>query len=172
MAPDKGAASKDLDREPGLATDEGQYLTFTVGNEFYGVDILRVREIKGLTSVTQVPMTPNYIKGVIKLRGTIIPIVDLRLRFGMPPAEPTPFTVIVILAVQDLAMGIIVDSVSDVLMIPRQELQWAPTLGGAANMTVTRQIAKVGGRVVFLLDIERLLSDSDSAAIQAATEGA
>ena len=171
MAQEKGAASKDLDRDPGLATDGGQYLTFTVGNESYGVDILRVREIKGLTSVTHVPKTPNYIKGVIKLRGTTVPIVDLRLRFGMPPAEPTPFTVIVILAVQDRAMGIIVDSVSEVLMIPRQDLQRAPALGGAVNMTVLRQMAKVGGRVVFLLDIGCLLSDSDSAAIQAAAEG-
>jgi purine-binding chemotaxis protein CheW len=172
MTQEKGAASKDLDREPGLATDEDQYLTFTVGNGSYGVDILRVREITGLANVTHVPKTPQYIRGVVKLRGTIVPVVDLRLRFGVAPAEPTLFTVIVILTVHDRAVGIIADSVAEVLTIPRQKLQRAPALGGTADMTFTPQIAKVGGKVISLLDAERLLSGNDSAAIQAAVEGA
>ena len=101
----------------GSTTDGSQFLTFQLGDELYGVDILRVQEIKGYTAVTKIPNTPTHIKGVLNLRGTIVPIVELRTTFGMPTIDYTMFTVIVVVVVRDRIMGLVVDSVSDVLNI-------------------------------------------------------
>ena len=103
-------ATKELHQQIGLTTDGSQYLTFQLGEELYGVDILRVQEIKGYTTVTKIPNTPPHIKGVLNLRGTIVPIVELRTKFGMPTIDYTMFTVIVVVVVQDRIMGLVVDS--------------------------------------------------------------
>ena len=98
-------ATKELNQQIGLTTEGSQYLTFQLGEELYGVDILRVQEIKGYTTVTKIPNTPPHIKGVLNLRGTIVPIVELRTKFGMPTIDYTMFTVIVVVVVRERIMG-------------------------------------------------------------------
>ncbi len=146
-------------QQTGLATDGSQFLTFKVGEELYGVDILRVQEIKGYTAVTRIPNTPPAIKGVINLRGTIVPIVELRTVFGMPTIDVTPFTVIIVVVVREKVMGLVVDSVSDVLTIDRQDMQPPPAFGSRVDVSCLSGIAKSGDKLVALLDIDRLLAD-------------
>src|SRR5512143_2311417 len=118
-----------LDAPTGAATDGTQYLTFALGEEEYGVAILNVQEIRGYSPATPIPNTPAYVKGVMNLRGTIVPVIDLRLRLGMPAAEYGPFTVIIVMAVGRKVVGAIVDAVSDVLAFADADVQPAPTFG-------------------------------------------
>ncbi|MCP9470665.1 MAG: chemotaxis protein CheW [Nitrospira sp.] len=141
------------------AADGSQLLTFKLGDELYGVDILRVQEIKGYTTVTRIPNTPASIKGVINLRGTIVPIVELRTVFGMPAIDVTSFTVIIVVVVRDKIMGLVVDSVSDVLTIDRQDIQPPPAFGSRVDVSCLSGIAKSGDKLVALLDIDRLLAE-------------
>jgi len=150
-------AMKD-DRQTGLASEGNQYLTFTLAEEQYGVDILRVQEIKGYTAVTRIPNTPEHIKGVLNLRGTIVPIVDLRAKFGMERVEATMFTVIVVVVVRDRVMGLVVDAVSDVLNIEAKDIQAAPNFGASVDTSFIRNIAQAGDKLITLLDIDRVLS--------------
>ncbi|MGE3978640.1 MAG: chemotaxis protein CheW [Nitrospira sp.] len=140
--------------------DGGQFLTFSLGEELYGVDILRVQEIKGYTAVTKIPNTPPHIKGVLNLRGTIVPIVELRTKFGMPTIDYTTFTVIIVVVVQDKVMGLVVDAVSDVLDIEKKDIQSAPDFGNKVDVAFLNGIGKSGDKLVSLLDIDRLLLDS------------
>src|SRR5512143_1429937 len=146
-----------LDAPTGAATDGTQYLTFALGEEEYGVAILNVQEIKGYAPVTPIPNTPAYVKGVMNLRGTIVPVIDLRLRLGMPAAEYGPFTVIVVLAVGAKVVGAIVDAVSDVLTFPDARVQTTPELGVAADVRFVGGIAQAGDKLVVLLDAEAML---------------
>lgn len=150
-------AAKD-GRQSGLVSEGNQYLTFTLADELYGVDILRVQEIKGYTAVTRIPNTPDYIKGVLNLRGTIVPIVDLRAKFSMGRVESTMFTVIVVVVVRDRVMGLVVDAVSDVLNIEAKDIQAAPNFGAAVDTSFIRNIAQAGDKLITLLDIDRVLS--------------
>ena len=150
----------------GLSTDGNQFLSFTLGDEHYGVDILRVQEIKGYTTVTRIPNTPGFIKGVLNLRGTIVPIVNLRSKFGMPEVEPTMFTVIVVVVVRDRIMDVIVDAVSDVLDIAAKDIQPPPQFGAQVDVSFLSGIGKCGDKLVSLLDIDRLLTDGDVQALQ------
>jgi len=102
-------ATKELHQQIGLTTDGSQFLTFNLGEELYGVDILRVQEIKGYTAVTKIPNTPSHIKGVLNLRGTIVPIIELRTKFNMQTIDYTAFTVIIVVVVRDKVMGLVVD---------------------------------------------------------------
>lgn len=142
------------------AATGGQYLTFSIGEELYGVDILRVQEIKGYANVTRIPNTPPHIKGVLNLRGTIVPIVDLRTKFGMPTIDYTMFTVIVVVVVQDKVVGLVVDAVSDVLNIAADHIQRPPDFGSTMDVSFISGIARTGDRLVSLLDIDRLLTES------------
>ncbi|GJL53238.1 MAG: chemotaxis protein CheW [Nitrospirales bacterium] len=151
----------------GLNTDSQQYLTFDLAEEHYGVDILKVQEIKGYTAVTKIPNTPDYVKGVLNLRGTIVPIVDLRLKFGMEPTEPTAFTVIVVVNVRDRVMGFLVDAVSDVLELASKDIQPPPELGHKADITFVSGIGNANDRLVTLLDIDRVMADTDVEAVTA-----
>ncbi|MBI5855944.1 MAG: chemotaxis protein CheW [Nitrospirae bacterium] len=162
--------ASELDQQIGLATDGSQYLTFILGEEHYGVDILRVQEIKGYTAVTRIPSTPAFIKGVLNLRGTIVPIVDLRTKFGMEKVDTTMFTVIVVVVVRDRVMGIVVDAVSDVLNIAAKEIQPPPNFGAKVDTSFIHSMAKSGDKLITLLDIDRVLSDGELA--QAAAAGA
>lgn len=139
-----------------------QFLTFTLGEENYGVDILRVQEIKGWNPVTHIPNTPSYLLGVLNLRGTIVPIVDLRIRFGMEEAEYTPVTVVIVLSVEsedrDRTLGIVVDGVSDVLSVPESEIKPAPDFGGSIGIQYIQGLVSVEELMVMLLDIDLLLS--------------
>lgn len=155
-------ASKELNQQIGLTTDGSQFLTFQLGSELYGVDILKVQEIKGYTAVTKIPNTPSHIKGVLNLRGTIVPIVELRTKFGMPTIDYTTFTVIIVVVVRDKVMGLVVDSVSDVLNIDKKDIQPAPEFGAHVDVSFLNGIGKSGEKLVALLDMERLLSEVDT----------
>src|SRR3954454_22390784 len=129
------SATKEINQQIGLATDGSQYLTFQLGDELYGVDILRVQEIKGYTTVTKIPNTPSHIKGVLNLRGTIVPIIELRTKFAMPTIEYTMFTVIVVVVIQEKIMGLVVDAVSDVLNIDKKDIQPPPQFGAKVDVS-------------------------------------
>ncbi len=135
-----------------------QYLTFAVNNQDFGIEILRVQEIKNFSRVTPIPNMPACIKGVMNLRGTVVPIVDLRNKFSMPFAEYDQFTVIIVVNVGGRVMGLVVDAVSDVLDINSDEIENPPNFGGA-DTSFIMGLAKSGEQIVTLLDIEQLLAD-------------
>ena len=143
------------------SSEDQQFLTFNLADEYYGVDILKVQEIKGYTTVTRIPNTPNYLKGVLNLRGTIVPIVDLRMKFGMGMTEPTPFTVVVVVNVRNRVMGFLVDAVSDVLDLNAKNIQPPPELGNAVDITFVAGIGNANDRLVTLLDIDRVLTEEE-----------
>jgi len=146
--------------------EAGQYLSFTLNNEGYGVDILRVQEIRGWESVRKLPNTPDYIKGVLDLRGVVVPIVDLRMRFAMGSAEYLPTTVIIILSVklgddEQHLVGAVVDSVSDVLDISAADLKPAPRIGVTINNRFLKGMVTIDGRMVVLLEVDRLFAEHE-----------
>ena len=161
MAAALETAAKEINQQIGLTTDGSQFLTFQLGEELYGVDILRVQEIKGYTAVTKIPNTPPHIKGVLNLRGTIVPIVELRTKFGMDTIDYTMFTVIVVVVVREKIMGLVVDAVSDVLNIDKKDIQPAPQFGAKVDVSFLNGIGKSGDKLIALLDMDRLLSDDD-----------
>jgi purine-binding chemotaxis protein CheW len=140
-----------------------QFLTFQLAEEQFGIDILRVQEIKGLTHLTQIPNVPSYIKGVMNLRGTVVPVVDLRHRFGMPAATYNQFTVIIIVTVGVRVMGLVVDAVSDVLNVGESELEQLPELGGGIDTSFITGMAKSSDSLITLLDIDCLLGGTMAA---------
>ncbi|MEE8126207.1 MAG: chemotaxis protein CheW [Nitrospirales bacterium] len=143
------------------SSDDHQFLTFNLGEELYGVNILKVQEIKGYTTATKIPNTPDYLKGVLNLRGTIVPIVDLRMKFGMGQTEPTPFTVVVVVNVRNRIMGFLVDAVSDVLDLNAKDIQPPPELGSSVDITFVAGIGNANDCLVTLLDIDRVLTDEE-----------
>lgn len=154
------------------ATDK--YLTFVLGREHYGLPIRKVQEIIGLQEITPVPRLPPFVRGVINLRGKVIPIVDLRLKFAMERGEDTRRTCIVVVQIErpeapPVTMGVVVDHVSEVQDIPPEQVEPPPSIGGAVDSAFINGVAKVAKRVVVLLDIDRLLSHQEIA--QAATAG-
>jgi purine-binding chemotaxis protein CheW len=150
----------------GGGTDVSQYLTFSLGAEEYGLEILKVQEIKGYTAITPIPNTPPHVKGVMNLRGTVVPVVDLRAKFALSAVEYTKFTVIIIVTVADKTTGLIVDSVSDVLEIPASQIRPAPNLGTRADTRFISGMAEVADKLTVLLDLDRLLSDEEAAALE------
>lgn len=151
-----------------------QYLTFSLANEEYGVDILRVQEIKGWTPVTQIPNAPCFLKGVLNLRGTIVPIVDLRMRFNLKEIEYTPTTVVIVLSLltegRERTFGIVVDAVSDVLNIATADIRPKPDFGTVVDADFINGLATVDEQMVMLLDIDRLLRPDELNAISTVTE--
>ena len=147
-----------LDQLMGFSTDGQQYLTFMLEEESYGIEILRVQEIKGYTGVTRIPNTPDYIKGILNLRGTIVPIVDLRMKFGLDPIEYNKLTVIIVVDVCGRTMGIIVDEVSDVLSFPDKDIKPAPEFGKAVDVSFISGIGRMGEKLVTLLALDHVLS--------------
>ncbi len=154
--------------EPAAArtdTRAGKYLTFQLANEEFGIRVLKVREIMGLQEITAVPQTPPHIKGVFNLRGKVVPVIDLRLKFGILKAEYTQRTCIIVTQVQGEAghvlMGIIVDGVSEVLNLTASEIEDTPDFGEDVAGQYLLGMAKVKGKVKILLDIDRVLSTQD-----------
>ena len=143
------------------SSEDQQYLTFNLADEYYGVDILKVQEIKGYTTVTRIPNTPDYLKGVLNLRGTIVPIVDLRMKFGMGITEPTSFAVVLVVNVRNRVMGFLVDAVSDVLDLNAKNIQPPPELGSAVDINFVEGIGNANDRLVTLLDIDRVLTEDE-----------
>ena len=144
--------------EPGVGHDVNQFLTFALNGQDFGIEILRVQEIKNFTRVTPIPNMPLSIRGVMNLRGTVVPIVDLRSMFNMPSTEYTQFTVIIVVNVGSRIMGLVVDAVSDVLNVGADSIEDAPQLG-AIDTSFIKGLAKSGERLVTLLDIEHLLGE-------------
>ncbi len=139
-----------------------QFLSFTLGDEEYGVDILRVQEIRSWEPVSRIPNVPVYEKGVVNLRGAIVPIIDLRERFGLGHKAYTPLTVVVVLQVEsdegkNRVMGVVVDSVSDVIDVDKKTIQGAPNFGTKVSTEFINGLASVNERMVMLLDVEKLL---------------
>jgi len=140
-----------------VAARAGKYLTFGLGEEDYGLEILKVREIMGLLAITSVPNTPHYVKGVVNIRGKVIAIVDLRSKFGMPEMEPTDQTCIIVVCIGDLEVGIIVDRVCEVRDIAEEDIEDTPELGTDIDGRNILGMSKCGGNVSILLDIDEVL---------------
>jgi purine-binding chemotaxis protein CheW len=147
---------------PSFAADGSQYLTFALGEEEYGVEILKVQEIRGYAPITPIPNTPPHVTGVMNLRGTIIPVVDLRRTLAMPATAYTPFTVIIVVTVKTRVMGLIVDAVSDVLDIARAAIQPTPDFGTQVDARFIHGMARAGDKLVVLLDIDRVLGGEEA----------
>jgi len=147
-------------RGTSLSDRGGKYLTFNLAREEYGLEILKVREINGLMDITEVPRMPDYMKGVINLRGKVIPVVDLRLKFGLEEAEHTEQTCIIVVDV-GREIGIVVDTVSEVLDVDGVNIEPAPAMGGAVDTSFILGMGKVGDAVKILLDIDKVLTRSE-----------
>lgn len=143
----------------------GKYLTFQLASEEFGIRVLKVREIMGIQEITAVPQTPGHVKGVINLRGKVVPVIDLRLKFGIPAAEYTQRTCIIVTQVQSesggVLMGIVVDGVSEVLNLTGPEIENTPDFGEDVAGQYLLGMAKVKGKVKILLDIDKVLSAQD-----------
>ncbi len=135
-----------------------EYLTFRLDQEEYGIDILKVQEIRGYEPPTRVANAPNFIKGVVNLRGTIVPIVDMRLKFNCAKSEYNSFTVVIVLNLRSRIVGIVVDSVSDVMELPAESLKVAPEIESVIDSSAVVGLGSVGDRMLILLDIEKLMS--------------
>jgi purine-binding chemotaxis protein CheW len=135
-----------------------EYLTFRLDQEEYGIDILKVQEIRGYEPPTRVANAPSFIKGVVNLRGTIVPIVDMRLKFNCAKSEYNSFTVVIVLNLRNRIVGIVVDSVSDVMELPPESLKAAPDIESVIDSSAVLGLGSVGDRMLILLDIEKLMS--------------
>jgi len=145
-----------------MAEREGKYLTFTLAEEEYGIGILKIKEIIGMMPITTVPQTPEFVKGVINLRGKVIPVIDLRLRFGIAEIDYTERTCIIVVEISGQAgtvlIGIVVDSVSEVLNVKGDDIEDTPTFGTKLDTEYILGMAKMEGGVKILLDIDRVLN--------------
>ena len=143
----------------------GKFLSFYLSKEEYGIAILKVREIIGMVDVTPLPRTPQFVKGVINLRGTIVPIIDLRERFGLDSADYGRTTVVVVVKVErgesSRVMGVVVDAVSDVYNLPENEIKETPDFGTALDAQFAKGLATVDKKMIILLDIDRLLNERE-----------
>lgn len=165
--PTKGTESEAVRREHSIGTEyAGKYMTFKLAQEEYGLEILKVREIIGLLDITRVPRASSFVRGVINLRGKVIPVIDLRLKFNMPQVEATDQTVIIVVQYNynnvDATMGILVDEVVEVLDIQAENIEPPPNFGGGeVNTEFILGVGKADKRVVFLLDIGKVLSHGE-----------
>jgi purine-binding chemotaxis protein CheW len=145
-----------------------EYLTFTLGSEEYGVDILKVQEIRGYDQVTRLPDAPDFIKGVINLRGLIVPVVDLRLKFRLSQAVYDATTVMIVLSVAGRTIGVVVDGVSDVMRLDPAQLREVPDLGSSIDRRFLTGLGVVDERMLILLDIERLMTSEEMGLVEQA----
>ncbi len=155
-----------------MADREGKYLTFNMADEEYGIGILKIKEINGMMPITIVPQTPGFVKGVINLRGKVIPVIDLRLKFGIEAIDYTERSCIIVVEIEGgagfIQIGIVVDSVSEVLNIKGEDIAETPTFGTKLNTDYILGMAKMEGGVKVLLDIDRVLSAEEIAALDKA----
>jgi purine-binding chemotaxis protein CheW len=149
------------------AAEAREYLTFRLDQEEYGIDILKVQEIRGYEPPTRVANAPDFIKGVVNLRGTIVPIVDMRLKFNCSKAEYNAFTVVIILNLRNRIVGVVVDSVSDVMELPAESIKAAPEIDSVIDSAAVLGLGSLGDRMLILLDIERLMSAPDMGLVSA-----
>jgi len=162
--------------EPGVVTDAEavgqQFLTFKLAGEEYGINITRVQEIKGWLPVTKIPNTPDYVSGVLNLRGNIVPVMDMRIRFNLEKAEYSQNTVIIVLTVAgNRNVGIIVDAVSDVLNVNKEEIKDAPDFGENIKVDMISGLTSAGNNLVMLMDIDQLLLDDEMELLDSRIKG-
>jgi purine-binding chemotaxis protein CheW len=150
-------------RSSASSEPEHEFLTFTLGSEEYGIDILKVQEIRGYHAVTPIVSAPAFIKGVMNLRGTIVPIVDLRIKFGVGKVQYDAFTVVVVLKIMSRTIGIVVDSVSDVLQLTSDQIRQPPQFGAAMDTAYLMGLGALEDRMLILVDIERLIACKEMA---------
>jgi purine-binding chemotaxis protein CheW len=148
-----------------------EVLVFVLGGEEYGVDILKVQEIRGYEKVTPIPSAPAYLKGVVNLRGAIVPVIDLRVKFGMAEPRYDSFTVVVILRLAGRVVGIVVDGVSDVVQLAASDVKAAPQLGAMVDSSFLAGLATQNERMILLLDIEKFLSSGELSLINQVAGG-
>ncbi len=165
MAGARGRANAD---DAGGHKVTSEYLTFRLGAEEYGIDILRVQEIRSYEEPTRIANSPHFIKGVVNLRGVIVPVVDLRIKLGCDSVEYNGFTVVIVLNVKGRVVGAVVDSVSDVLELAKDQINQAPEMSTTVDTTFITGIASVGERMLILMDIESLMSSADMGLIDSA----
>lgn len=142
-------------------TQKDRYLTFIIGNECYGIEIRYVTEIIGIQAITEIPELPEYVRGIINLRGKIIPVIDVRIRFKKETKEYNDRTCVIVIDINELSIGLIVDRVAEVLTIPEQDIVDPPQMNKATGNRYIKKIGKVGNAVKLLLDCERLLTEHD-----------
>ena len=147
-----------------MSTVAGKYLTFALADEEYGVPVLKVREIIQMLDVTAVPQVAGYVRGVINLRGKVIPVIDLRTRLGLPAQPDTGRTCVIVVETAISLSGLVVDAVSDVLSVPEQDIEEVPNFGGRADVTCVSGMAKVKDHVKILLDLDVVLGGVTAAA--------
>ena len=168
--------AKEMDQAIGAMVDkEGKYLTFSMADEEYGIGILEIKEIIGMMPITPVPQTPGFVKGVVNLRGKVIPVIDLRLRFGMPSVDYTERTCIIVVEMEEqettVLIGIVVDAVSEVLNIKTGDIEETPTFGTKLNIDYILGMAKMEGGVKILLDITRVLTQDELVSVSKMEKG-
>lgn len=144
-----------------------EFLTFTLGEEEYAIDILKVQEIRGYDAVTRIANTPSYIKGVINMRGVIVPVVDMRLKFNVGEAVYDQFTVMIILNLGERVVGMVVDGVSDVVALSPDEIRTAPEFGAAMDTQYIQGLASIDDRMAIVVDIEKLMTSNEMGLIDA-----
>jgi purine-binding chemotaxis protein CheW len=142
-------------------TQKDRYLTFLLGNECYGIEIRYVTEIIGIQAITQIPELPEYVKGIINLRGKIIPVIDVRVRFKKEPKEYSDRTCVIVVDIRELSIGLIVDSVAEVLTIPEHDIVDPPQMNKGSGSRYINKIGKAGNGVKLLLDCEKLLTENE-----------
>lgn len=155
-----------------MKEEERQFVSFLIGNETYGVSVLKVQEIIGMTVITHVPNTFHYMKGVINLRGSVVPVIDMRIKFSMQEREYDAFTVIIIVEVKERLVGMIVDSVSDVLNIPLSSIQDTPHFTSKIDSDFIEGIGQTDGALLIILNVDRILSIDELAVIEKENSGA
>lgn len=160
---DTGAATSTINTKAKSAA--GEYLTFILGTEEYGLEILKVQEIRGYDAVTQIANTPDFIKGVVNLRGKIVPIVDLRIKFNLSHVEYDEFTVVIILNLNGRVVGIVVDGVSDVMALQDEQIREVPALVTSIDTKYIVGLATVESKMLILVDIEQLMGSQEMALI-------
>ena len=153
--------SQEQSREKATADASRELLTFTLGNEEYGIDILKVQEIRGYEAVTTIANAPEFIKGVINLRGIIVPIVDMRIKFNLGSVTYDETTVVIILNVANRVVGMVVDGVSDVTTLKADEIKPPPEFGAGLDTKYLQGLGTAGERMIILVDIEKLMSSKD-----------
>ena len=164
-SPSSRAASQAA-RQPGV--NPGEFLTFRLGGEEYGIDILRVQEIRSYEQPTRIANSPAFLKGVVDLRGVIVPIIDLRVKLGCETAEFNAFTVVIVLNIQGRVVGAVVDAVSDVMELSADAIKPAPAMSSQVDMSYITGIVNVGERMLILMDIQALMSAADMGLIDSA----
>ncbi len=158
------------EKASGALAKPGKYLTFNLSKEVYGIEILKVQEIIGMMQVTRVPKTPEFVRGVVNLRGKVIPVIELRLKFGLDRMEDTDLTCIIVVQValngSPVIMGLIVDEVSEVLNVLVNQIEASPSFGSKVDTDFILGMGKVGIKVVMLLDMDKVLASDELATVQ------